>query len=579
MATNNQKYITLLFLYFTLYNIAYAATRVVTEVDWRELTNKVSGRLYAASPLGRPCFTSLNGEAVSFEEAQCSTTEKNYFNGTFRTDRYEGFFHLYGDGCISNTTDECFLNPNDPRPSTDTRQCGQGLVSPYYLDVRNADDVRAAYHFSSKTGIPISIKASGHDYLTRSSMKGSLALWVRNLRNMTYHKSFKATGDGRAKSVSAITFGPGVNTDEAQAFANKNNVTLIGPSSPTVAVVGGWSLFGGHSVLSPAFGLGVDRILEVEIVTPDGEYRICNRKRNIDLFWALRGAGGGVFGVILSVTVKVEPATPVTFVSFNFPPTVENQDAFLSLLINNTRTWSLEGWGGPMSPRSVALVNPYLDETAATKSMAIVSKFVNANNGTAFIQRFATFYEFYSSFISRTPSDAGSGPLLTFRVLPKRLHETTEGRKHLHKFIMNQVRQGLSPTIFMTTPAQFKYPSGSTSVHPAWRNSYWDVGFGFGYAPNATLHERRRVALQSQQLSLNITSLAPDGAAYPNEANPWQQNWQKEFWGNNYKRLLQIKAKYDPHGILNCWRCVGFQNEWIRSNPRFGCMGEFDGLV
>ncbi|KAL7928323.1 hypothetical protein V8C35DRAFT_326041 [Trichoderma chlorosporum] len=555
------------------------ALLTATTADWKALSNEVSGKLHVASPLGRPCFSTLNGESVSIEETECVTTQDNYFNGSFRTDRYEGFLHLFGDGCISNTTDECFFHNGDPLSSTNNLQCNQGLVSQYYLEVESVEDVKAAYRFSQKTGVPISIKASGHDYMTRSSIKDSLALWVRNLKTMTYHPSFKPTGDASAKLVSAITFGPGVNSDEAQAFANKNNATLVGPSSPTVAIAGGWSFFGGHSVLSPTFGLGVDRILEIEIVTPDGEHRVCNSKSNADLFWALRGAGGGVFGVVISTTIKVEPAMPCTFALITFPPTLNSQDAFLSLLINETSSLSSQGWGGPMSPSSLALVNPRLDEAAANKSLSKLSSFADGNNGTVFISRFNTFYEFYSAFISPTPSDAGTGPLLTFRVLPKRLHETKGGRSDLHAFLMNQVEQGIPPTIFMTPPAQFNYPANSTSVHPAWRNSYWDVGFTVSYLVNATSAERRQAALQSQQLSKNLIALAPDGAAYPNEANPWTQNWQTEFWGENYSRLTQIKAKYDPHGILNCWRCVGFQDAWIHNNTRFNCMGAFEGLA
>ncbi|KAL7941105.1 hypothetical protein V8C42DRAFT_361357 [Trichoderma barbatum] len=581
MAAQSRGSIKISSLYLALCGLvsSCAASCTATKADWKALSIEVSGRLHAASPLGRPCFSTLNGEPTSIEETECVITQDNYFNGSFRTDKYEGFLHIFGDGCMSNITDECFFNNGDPLSSTDKRQCNQGLVSPYYLDVRSVDDVKAAYRFSRKTRVPISIKASGHDYMTRSSMKGSLALWVRNLKTMTYHESFKPTGDISAKSVSAITFGPGVNSDEAQAFANKNNVTLVGPSSPTVAIAGGWSFFGGHSVLTPTLGLGVDRILEVEIVTPDGEHRICNRKRNADLFWALRGAGGGVFGVILSTTIKVEPAMPITFALITFPPTLNSQDEFLSLLINETPTLSSKGWGGPMTASSLVLLNPRLDVAAATKSLSKFSSFANDNNGTVSILRFNTFFEFYSAFISTTPSDAGTGPLLTFRVLPKRLHETQKGRKDLHEFLMKHVKQGPPPTIFMTPPAQFKYPADSTSMHPAWRNSYWDVGFTINYSVNATFEERRQAALQSQQLSREIISLAPDGAAYPNEANPWQQNWQKEFWGENYKRLTQIKAKYDPHGTLNCWRCVGFQDEWIHNNIGFGCMGEFEGLA
>lgn len=65
---------------------------------------------------------------------------------------------------------------------------------------------------------------------------------------------------------------------------------------------------GGHSILSPNFGLGIDRVVEFKVVTPDGQYRVANECQNEDLFWALRGGGGGTFGVVLETTQKVEPA-------------------------------------------------------------------------------------------------------------------------------------------------------------------------------------------------------------------------------------------------------------------------------
>lgn len=58
--------------------------------------------------------------------------------------------------------------------------------------------------------------------------------------------------------------------------------------------------------MSPVYGLGVDRVLEIDIVTPDGQVRTANSCQNSDLFWALRGGGGSTFGVVLKATYKVE---------------------------------------------------------------------------------------------------------------------------------------------------------------------------------------------------------------------------------------------------------------------------------
>jgi hypothetical protein len=87
---------------------------------------------------------------------------------------------------------------------------------------------------------------------------------------------------------------------------------VVGGSSYSVGAAGGWVLGGGHSSLSPQYGLGVDSefslielisflddfadVVQFEIVTPDGEVRKVNAYKNQDLFWALRGGGPG-FGV------------------------------------------------------------------------------------------------------------------------------------------------------------------------------------------------------------------------------------------------------------------------------------------
>ena len=67
---------------------------------------------------------------------------------------------------------------------------------------------------------------------------------------------------------------------------------------------------GGHSAISPALGLGVDRVLPFKIVTPDGQYRVMNQCQNQDFFFALRG-GGGTFGVVLESSFVASPRVTV----------------------------------------------------------------------------------------------------------------------------------------------------------------------------------------------------------------------------------------------------------------------------
>jgi FAD/FMN-containing dehydrogenase len=78
---------------------------------------------------------------------------------------------------------------------------------------------------------------------------------------------------------------------EIYSEAAKNKVTVVGGAGLTVGI-GGWITGGGHSPISSKFGLGADRVLEMEVVTADGELRTVNSTSNPGLFWAMRGVSG-----------------------------------------------------------------------------------------------------------------------------------------------------------------------------------------------------------------------------------------------------------------------------------------------
>lgn len=94
----------------------------------------------------------------------------------------------------------------------------------------------------------------------------------------------------------------------------------------TVAVGGGWGQNGGYGPLTAQYGLGVDQWLEALIVTPDGELRVANCETNSDLFWAIRGGGGGTFGVIVQATWKAYPVVPMTGFNWYINSTIDSSD-------------------------------------------------------------------------------------------------------------------------------------------------------------------------------------------------------------------------------------------------------------
>ena len=84
--------------------------------------------------------------------------------------------------------------------------------------------------------------------------------------------------------------------------------------------IGGWAQGGGHSPASRQFGLGADQILEAQVVLASGNIVTANACHNSDLFFAIRGGGGGSYGVVISTTVKAYPTTPVVAQVFAMAP-------------------------------------------------------------------------------------------------------------------------------------------------------------------------------------------------------------------------------------------------------------------
>lgn len=139
-----------------------------------------------------------------------------------------------------------------------------------------------------KHNIRLIVKSSGHDYIGRSSAPNSLSIWVHHLKGIKAHKSFQPKCCDAKIDGPAVTVGGGEQMWDIYTYLDAINQTAVGGGGKTVSV-GGYLSGGGHSLLSARYGLAADQVLEVEVVTPQGEIVTANECKNKDLFWALRG--------------------------------------------------------------------------------------------------------------------------------------------------------------------------------------------------------------------------------------------------------------------------------------------------
>ena len=481
--------------------------------------------------------------------------------------------------CASDSSDQCLLNnvqPSDPIAFFNAT-CKQGNVPSHYIEVRSPDQVSAAFDFARRYGIQLSIKNSGHDFLGRNSGKGTVGLWVRRLGGISRNEKFVPEGCTGVEPRDTITTAAGVNFDEVYQFAEEQNVTFIGGYAATVGATGGWVQGGGHSVLSTVYGLGIDRVLQYKVVTADGVLRTANTCTNSDLFWALRGGGGGTFGVVMAATHAVEPKMRLSVASIKYTQTALNVNGWLEILVNNSLRWANEGWGGHYLANNLIGVTPLLSLANAAHSMRTASDFAIANNGTVILEELPSWYDFYTKYVIPNTAPVGNSRILASRMIPASIFSTEAGRAKLMDLLQSILKIGFSPYIPNTTPFLYPWIPGSTSATTAWRGAVWHLSIGATWEWNSTVTQRRSVNSLLNTLMGEMEELVPGGGAYLNEANPWTKNWKWEWWGENYERLVEIKEKYDPDGLLSCWRCVGFNESG--ADMRFPCFNRLTPSV
>lgn len=543
---------------------------------WSTLNQSVHGRLHAASPFALPCFSSYNGNPVEADPGACSSVQRNYASALFRTQFFNGYMNTPDEICASAAGDECLLDhlePSNPLAYSN-KTCNQGSVPDHYIDVQGPNDVVEAFKFAKTNGIRLSIKATGSANSGRNSLKGSLGLWVRHLDNISYNPTFIPEGCSKDFTVQmSVTAGAGVNTDEMLRYADIKNFSYIGAYADVVGVSGGWPQGGGETLLSPVYGLAADRIVQYEVVTPDGVLRTANACQNQDLFWALRGGGGGTFGVVLETTTKVEELFNITVANISFPAKPTNYLPFMDIVINATTQWAQEGWGGQINPGSLINATPLLSLQQANDSLKNALDYALGQNGTVALESL-TFFDFYLKYCESPPTPIGNANMLSTRLIPQSMFETASGRAKMLSFLQSYAEQGTYGYIIPNGPILYPYATNSTSATPAWRNSYWLLGLRPPqWMWNSTVAQKRTTVEIMGNITKSLEDLTPGSGTHFNEADPWTKDWQSAFWGNNYERLVEIKRKYDPDRLLNCWRCVGFEED----DPGFECYRGLEG--
>lgn len=478
-------------------------------------------------------------------------------------------------------------------------------ISPYVVVAESRNDIVAAVRFAKKHQLKLSIKGTGHDYLGRSNgSMDSLMLWTHPMRSITIHDSFVPEGaPPETKGQGAVTVLAGTRWGEVYKEVMVNHGRYVqGGGCTSVGAAGGFLQGGGFGSFSKKFGLAAGSLLEAEVVLADGTVVIANRYVNSDLFWALKGGGGSTFGVLSKATLETHDL-PKTFGAVTGKIQASSDLAYLQLLeyfLNFYRdALNNEHWGEqitfkPDNSLQINMVFQGLNQEEASNVWEPLKKWIDQHDNLSkgdFVVTVAPGRDFWSYKFLHTyaptaiiPYQEGkegifywAGDQLSVmsywftsqsRWLPIRLFQPNYC-KQLANTIFQASREWefaihIGKGLAGSSPEAVQR-SKDSSINPVCLDSAALAVFGavkHPFYPWQQLSDSDREQGLQQVQKVNaamkiLTDATPDSGAYSNEADYFQENWQKAFWGDNYPKLLEIKKKYDPDHFFQTHHSIG----------------------
>jgi FAD/FMN-containing dehydrogenase len=478
--------------------------------------------------------------------------------------------------------------------------------SAYAVLAQSSADVAAAVNFAREHRVRLVVKGGGHSYLGGSNAPDSLLIWTRpNMRAVELHDRFVAQGAaGLAEPETAVSVGAGAIWMDAYTAVTTVAGRYVQGGGCTTVGVAGLVQGGGFGSFSKGFGTAAANLLEAEVVTADGTVRIANAAQNPDLFWALKGGGGGTFGVVTRLTLRTHPlpdyfggvAATITATSdAAYPALVERVISFYRESLLNPH-WGEQLRFGLGPKISISMLFQGLTQAQAEQTWAPLFDWVTGRPAGYTLTKpvFLTFpaRDFWNpAVVGRipgliVPDDLPGAPKdyyywatnageagqvlhayqstwLSQRLLdPERRPALVDALVRASRLwpVALHCNKGLAGS----PPNALRW-TADTSMNPAVLDSFALAITGAneppaypgipGHEPDAALGRKEAQIVTAAMAPLKALVERP--ASYVSETDYFQADWQASFWGDHYARLAQVKDRYDPGGLFLVHHGVG----------------------
>jgi FAD/FMN-containing dehydrogenase len=544
-----------------------------TPAQWDELQRAVGGNLLKPQALFAPC-------AGAAESAACAEVAHNLRNPFYIGDQPGG------------TQVSGWLDAWTPAPSA------------YAVQARSAADVAQAVNFARLHNLRVAVKGGAHSYLGTSNAPDSLLIWTRALTAVTLHDAFLAEGCAAVNAAApAVSLGAGCMWIDAYTAVTTRAGRYVQGGGCTSVGVAGLVQSGGFGSFSKGFGNAAAGLLEAEVVTADGRVRVVNACRDPDLFWALKGGGGGTFGVVTRLTLRTHEL-PQYFGSAWGTIRANSDAAFRALLTRFVAFYAERlanpHWGeqvavssdnslklslvqqGLTREEARALWQPFFDwvqacadcevtdelgasghkaqswwEVQGNPSM-IPDKRPGASSDHGYWEgdqdQVGAFLHGYESlWLPAALLEPAAQPRLAAALFAASRHKKVE--LHLNKGLAFAAPSALAASL-------------DTAMNPAVAEAFALAIIADGERPSypgeprppMDLEAAHRDARAIDAAAAELRAVAPRPGSYLSESNFFNERWQEAYFGTHYPRLRAIKKQYDPEGLFIVHHGVGSED-------------------
>ena len=420
----------------------------------------------------------------------------------------------------------------------------------------SAADVALCLGFAQDNALPIAARSGGHSAGGYSTTPG-LVIDVSGLNSVTL-------GQGTA------TIGPGAELVDITNTLAPAGLAISGGYCPTVAA-GGFLQGGGMGLFTRSMGVASDKVTSAQVVLADGRVVTASPQQHSDLYWAIRGGGGGNFGVVTSYTSIPSPLTDIAVGELYWP-----YDQALDFLDGWTRwladaPWTIGGGSRVMLPDAapgnvpvVALILGGVDPSVfGTEIDRLVSMIGHAPASQQILT--APYQPIMMNLYGCANLTVNECHLISSAFPGAEVPRSALGLERGRMFSQAMPRDGWSKALAVleterlagqTHELQVSALGGAANTLPRTATAYvhrdtqFMVNFLASNVAGPVSDEAKAAAGRFVDAGFAVIDPYSNGETYQNFIDPSLPDWKRSYYAENYPRLMQVKDRYDPHNVF-----------------------------